>query len=453
MPSSTSYKLSLVCMISTIVPSSFALTTALSAARSVGLLNRDTSVCGGNSNLQQCGNNLPSEFCCGTDSACLPLNNTATPAVVCCPKGQDCKSIVPISCNTALQNATANPTFFLHIQDTTIKLPQCGTACCPLGYECINGQCNMLSSTSASPTSPAPATSATQSATSSSSPTAPSSTSAPSTLPSSSAVPISTSPKESHQGFSGGAFAAGFIPGIVLGLLFAFGLMWFLKRRKAKKTRYSGDFGPVSYNVSDPIYNPIHAARTDFLRRGSEHSAHSVESSQKTSGSAPTSLGFNTAAPPAQLRHKDPNDPFANFSHAYGFQTPTGVQRNDSIQSTPDRYQRSKKHTRNGSSSTSDNPYKTPTRTESRDQPSRGSNRSRHSKRSQLTRSGSTETIDVVMPPPSFVLNVQQPPPALRVPPQPHESLHGRMSTVTSLTQMMDAVGYSPETTAGVRRG
>jgi hypothetical protein len=56
--------------------------------------------------------------------------------------------------------------------------------------------------------------------------------------------------------------------------------MWVIKKRRESqsKERFSGDFGHVARQISDPIYDPQHAARTDFMRRGSRSAQPSPNS-------------------------------------------------------------------------------------------------------------------------------------------------------------------------------
>ncbi|POS80011.1 hypothetical protein DHEL01_v201584 [Diaporthe helianthi] len=91
-------------------------------------------------NFNQCGNDLPSEFCCRSTDACIPLAKKT--AVLCCPDGGTCSSIEPITCSIAVQNATAYPTSSVHSTDLDGTLPVCGRdssgsdTCCPFGYSC-----------------------------------------------------------------------------------------------------------------------------------------------------------------------------------------------------------------------------------------------------------------------------------------------------------------------------
>lgn len=270
---STFQKLAAVCIISAAVPATSALAVAVDAAQAMSLLRRaDAGICGGDSSLSQCGGNFPSAFCCPASTTCTALNDDngaggQSTSVICCPEGQDCKFIRPITCDIAQQNATLHPSNAIHTTNLTATLETCGTECCPLGYTCKSGLCTMIASGSTSASSSS-TTSAAPSSTSISTPTGGSVTSGLSPSESASASATSSAGKASG-GSNTGAIAGGVIGGIALGVLLTVLGIWIWKRRQSaeKKPRYSGDFGPVSRTVSDPIYNPAMSARTEFLRR------------------------------------------------------------------------------------------------------------------------------------------------------------------------------------------
>lgn len=91
-------------------------------------------------NFDQCGDGLPSEFCCRSTDSCIALADKSS--VLCCPDGGTCSSIQPITCSLAVQNATAYPTSSVHSIDLDGSLPVCGRdssgsdTCCPFGYSC-----------------------------------------------------------------------------------------------------------------------------------------------------------------------------------------------------------------------------------------------------------------------------------------------------------------------------
>lgn len=86
------------------------------------------------SDYSQCGNEFPSNFCCPTAGSCVSLAENTT--VLCCPDGEDCSSIEPISCNIDDYNASTTPLSPVHTTNLTGQLPTCGSQCCPFGYSC-----------------------------------------------------------------------------------------------------------------------------------------------------------------------------------------------------------------------------------------------------------------------------------------------------------------------------
>ncbi|KAF2650255.1 hypothetical protein K491DRAFT_609179, partial [Lophiostoma macrostomum CBS 122681] len=247
----------------------YLISTTISTSHAFNLFERSDPVCGGISGLSQCGDSFPSDFCCSSDTTCTRLNVTNAAAVICCPKGADCSFIQPTTCDISQLNATLHPDNQIHLANTTsVSLPKCGDKCCPLGYSCSGAMC-IASTSSTSPTSSSTAST-----------TAPTSSSPASDAPAASQTEAAPLP-QAQCGFDGKAFAAGFIPGIILGALGTLALLWLIKKRReaAERNRYSGDFGHVARTISDPIYDPAYAAaRTDFVRRGS-HSAQPSPSS------------------------------------------------------------------------------------------------------------------------------------------------------------------------------
>ncbi|KAK5110802.1 hypothetical protein LTR62_005513 [Meristemomyces frigidus] len=185
-----------------------------------------------------CGAGYPSDFTCPTDTQCLSLSTTSTKAVLCCPAGEDCQIINPVNCDQSLQNATLLPNSQLHA-DPTVPLNNCGGGCCPMGYSCNASQCQAQSA-------PPPATSAisTTHAISSTTALTPTSPSTPTSAPYSTSTPESTTvpgvgiggnapaPSSTSSKFSAAYFAAGFVPGIFLGALLTACLLLILFRKK-----------------------------------------------------------------------------------------------------------------------------------------------------------------------------------------------------------------------------
>ncbi|KAF2810400.1 uncharacterized protein BDZ99DRAFT_462975 [Mytilinidion resinicola] len=408
MLSSNLQKLSLICLISTTVPATSALATAVSAAQAVGLIQRETT-CGGNSGLSQCGASFPSDFCCPTDLKCLPINNTISISAICCPAGQDCGFIQPITCDVTQLDATLHPDNQIHTANTTdLKLEICGSACCPVGYVCQSGMCAISkpSSSASASSSLSPTASATGTALPQSSQTAASS------------PPIPTSVPSSNPGFPAKAVVAGFFPGMLLGAILAVAIIWLInKRREAAKNRYSGDFGHVARTVSDPIYDPVYAARTDFLRRGSTSVASQPSPARDTEMQMGT-VGMSLAN--ANINVNRSNTTGGKMNQ---FPSPPRAQT-----TTPRVRALFSKSPKLGLSSAARDPYTTPTRTPT----SRSSRSSRSKRRAGPERSGSTETIDVLMPAPSF-LGV----------PNADTGANGRPLTGgTTFTRLMEDAGF-----------
>jgi hypothetical protein len=385
----------------------FLLAASIPSVQASHLFLRQAQTCGGDSNLQQCGGDLPANFCCAADKVCTRVNTTDIQSIVCCPKGQDCSAIQPVPCEVSLYNATLHPDNQIHIANTTsIELPKCGSSCCPLGYACSGGMCS-LSKTKPSPTSSFPSPSSTNPASASQT----SGCTAPSTQTSSS--------------FDGKSFAAGFFPGIVIGALGVLGLMWVIKkRREADKNRYSGDFGHVARTISDPIYDPMHAARVDFNRHPSQ-SIRSTPSVQKNIGTKAAGGGGGSGGGSGGLTPKiksmwDRTPKLGGFSGWSG------------LPSNPAPPQPA---VRAGDRDPYRTPGQTPTRTRSR--------RASKAKRPIVTRSTSTETIDVLMPAPSF----------LELPKAPgmRENRLTQDSGHTTFTKLMERAGYGGDDTDHVR--
>ena len=244
------------------------------------LTARDVSTCGGLSGLDPCGSALPSNFCCPTSTICLALNTSSSvSAVICCPAGQDCVQINPVSCDESLQNVTTNPKSQLH-SDPPQQLDSCGTGCCPMGYACQNSQCMAQVAPSA------PSSSATPSS-STSSPTSSATGAAASKPTYGDSSPVKDPGSQSiDSDFNSKSFAAGFVPGIVIGAFIAALLLLLCLRRRRRssgscvdeKGRHRDtltDLGlqqpsrqPTVHgrSISEPCADMSTGHRTEFLR-------------------------------------------------------------------------------------------------------------------------------------------------------------------------------------------
>lgn len=249
-----------------------------------------------------------SAFSCPSNTECVPTL-ASNSSVICCPNTEDCTLIQPLTCDISQQDAIKYPDNLVHTSNLTASLPPCGSACCPLGYNCQGGTCVLQyqapkPSTSPSSSSASPASSSTITLSSSTS-TSKSPDSAATGAPAS-ATP--TSQPSSSGGNSKIGLAIGLTFGAVSALALILALLWCLKRRKRNQAktisakRHSQDtdfmgttprafetFGPDSTGsrnvqmtdrrtgalVSNPIAHPdfnsgMPMGRTDFLlRRGS----------------------------------------------------------------------------------------------------------------------------------------------------------------------------------------
>ena len=414
----------------------FLLTSVITSTHASSLFLREAQTCGGVSGLQQCGGSFPSDFCCPKDSTCMSLNSADVQSVICCPAGSDCAFIQPITCDVTQLNATLHPDNQMHLSDITgVELPTCGSKCCPLGYTCKSGMCSK-DETTPTPTSSATSTS---SATPTPSATKPESSSQTSGCPA--PVPV-------KQGFDGRSFAAGLFPGLVVGALGAIGLIWLINKRRETQNekKYSGDFGHVARQISDPIYDPEHAARVDFIRRPS-HSTHRSPNSYssntgKVSNGMPSKPTVGTGLTP-RIRSMWDRTPKLNF----GF-----TNNNVGLPANPNPT-RPPPAVRAGSSDR--DPYKTPTFTPKRAPSQRRTSRSSRSHRRRERepemserqqprptppeRQDSTETIDVLMPAPN--LSFLAPPKA----PGMRENRATCDSGTTTFTRLMERAGFDDE--------
>lgn len=281
---------------------------------------RDTSTCAGDSSLSSCGPSFPSSFCCPASTTCIPINGTSEASVVCCPEGKDCGFLQPITCDITFQNATLHPASPLHSLNLTATLPTCGRGCCPLGYQCRNGGCMAsVVSSSTSLTSQAPTTTAVANTASSAAASATTATSTtPVALPNESATSSPSAAANPSTSFSGKAFAAGFIPGILIGAIACSLLIYFCVRKRSARSKHNTmDFGPIGPPISEPIVHPSFSNRTDFhhspprtMARGSS----TYEVSVSGPWSPTKSLRTPASARIKSLFHRSPTPTKESFS-------------------------------------------------------------------------------------------------------------------------------------------
>jgi hypothetical protein len=262
---------------------SFATTSITTFASIHQLYTRQT--CAVDANLTACGNGLPSSWCCPPNTVCLQINNTGTQNVLCCPEnsGNDCSTIAPITCNITLQDPNLFPQASIHIGNTSLTLDSCGTSggkssCCPLGFECqtnSGGQsvCAIKASSKEPQTSGVASVSGVMT---SSIPGVGSQTEilSPPTGTAGTIVAASPSTTADSSGGGGPSRGAWAAIGVVIGLIVvacACFLLWlFRKKRKQKRSAVQSAVAELDgrqKSISEPIYDPQLAARSDFLNR------------------------------------------------------------------------------------------------------------------------------------------------------------------------------------------
>ncbi|KAH9860798.1 hypothetical protein J1614_012131 [Plenodomus biglobosus] len=364
----------------------------------------------------------------------MSLNSATVQSVICCPTGQDCAFIQTITCDVNQLDATLHPDNQMHLSDTTgINLPKCGdNKCCPLGYTCNGNMCIKDTTTptaSASPTSTSRPTSSF---------TTPASASQTSGCP----APATTS---TQQSFDGKSFAAGLFPGIVIGALSTLALIWLIRKRRESQSRprYSGDFGHVARQISDPIYDPSLAARTDFMRRGSSSVQPSPNSTDRILQGMQETRGNNTVHGLTPIiKNMWDRTPRLNF----GFNSNNNNNNSGGLPATP-----APAHPYNAPAIRAGNPksdpYATPAQKPKRihSSPRRTPSSARRpptntQQRPDHNRLNSTETIDVLMPAPSFL----EPPkfPTMR---------ENRKTSDTTFTKLMERAGFDEQGRGEVR--
>lgn len=244
-------------------------------ADSSTIMRRAPAICGGDTSLDQCPGDFPSDFCCPTTSRCLHIstNSSTVTAAICCPHDSDCTTIQPIQCSQELQNATLIPRSQLH-SDPPQQLETCGSRCCPMSYSCVNKMC--VANIAPTPSSISSGTTGAKGGSGSNSRDGDPESSA---LAGHSSGVVSSS----DHSFNGASFAAGLVPGLAIGAILAalLVLLCVRKRRRSsvtyvdnEKQRSGDDLTDLSpwratshgRSISEPTPTSSAIQRTDFLR-------------------------------------------------------------------------------------------------------------------------------------------------------------------------------------------
>ncbi|KAL5335281.1 hypothetical protein BJX70DRAFT_375444 [Aspergillus crustosus] len=267
---------------------------------------------GCSSSSQKCsGAGLPDNFCCSSTSTCVSVDSGSS--VVCCPEGQDCSYIEPITCDVIKQNASLHPNNVIKTTRLDDDLPTCGDLCCPFGYSCQGSFCALddrssstttrSTTTEESTTSPtstkttSESTDISQSATTTTAETTSdseeSTTGAIATItsdPSPTIVTLSTPTLSQYSAASDNGLAeqeiqcpafptnavlAGFFPGSVFGAVAALLLTVCIRRKQRNRLPPGEKIAQITYRnstgtlmgISEPIASDESSFRTDFLLR------------------------------------------------------------------------------------------------------------------------------------------------------------------------------------------
>ncbi|KAL2808180.1 hypothetical protein BJX63DRAFT_42247 [Aspergillus granulosus] len=286
------------------------LLTILTANASSNLYLQRSDSCPSDS--QQCtGTGLPDNFCCSSSSTCVTIDSGSS--VICCPDGQDCTYIEPITCDVTKQDASLHPGNVIKTTRLDDDLPTCGESCCPFGYTCQGDFCAMDDTPSSTSTqskttetttttttstpdttlteSPEPSTTTTDEPVSESTSATAGYISTISLDMTPTVVPISTPTLSQYSAasdntildaadtkcpaFPTNAVLAGFFPGTVFGAVAALLLIVCIRRHqrhnrppgeKVAQNTYRKSTGTL-IGISDPIPSSDSSFRTDFLLR------------------------------------------------------------------------------------------------------------------------------------------------------------------------------------------
>ncbi|KAL6868512.1 hypothetical protein J3F83DRAFT_698085 [Trichoderma novae-zelandiae] len=167
---------------------------SLVSASPAGLVFQELKCAAG---TQSCPAGLPNNFCCSEGTSCIPLAGNTT--AMCCPTGQTCEKIQPITCDVSQQDPSKNQQSPIKTSVFDVPLGKCGAdLCCPFGYSCSGDDLCVKDSDQS--TSPEEATSSTTAspADTTSTDSAPASTEPPSTFSTALVVaPVTTTPASS----------------------------------------------------------------------------------------------------------------------------------------------------------------------------------------------------------------------------------------------------------------
>ncbi|PTB81474.1 hypothetical protein M440DRAFT_1321521 [Trichoderma longibrachiatum ATCC 18648] len=311
---------------------------SFASASPAGLVFQESKCSAG---TQSCPAGLPNNFCCSEGTSCIPLAGNTT--VMCCPTGQTCEKIQPITCDVSQQDPSKNQQSPIKTSVFNVPLAKCGAdLCCPFGYSCSGDDlCVKDSDQSEAPekatssTTASPATSSDASSPASSDASSPTSSStSSSTADASSGTP---DPSSSHASNPKTVSIIGGVIGgcAVLIVLGAIAFLFIRRRNLHRKDGYSEKptvgrikhLGPgprAGSIISDPILQP-NSYRTDFIRK-----SPSIGSSISQ---RPPQIAINNGNPHQRLSIPNPFDSPSPSNHSD--HSPTGYR--DSVTSEDER--------------------------------------------------------------------------------------------------------------------
>ncbi|KAI5920077.1 hypothetical protein F4810DRAFT_455415 [Camillea tinctor] len=264
----------------------FAAVLAIASAASIRperLFERDGVCAADFTKCSQAG--LPDNFCCKTGATCIVLAGAST--VLCCPEGNKCDTISPITCNLSLQDPVANPQAEIKTTVLDGKLETCSTGCCPYGYHCNNNDCVKDSDQSQKPgtagdatssAAPSPSATSTDSASTTPDPESSTTSTAVGHGTSTTSAPAEQSPDPTAaNNMNIAAIVGGVVGGLIALIVIIAGVVLLRNRRKQKaKKRHSSSssFGNI---ISAPVpHSEYPNQRIDFLAKAQSSSIAST---------------------------------------------------------------------------------------------------------------------------------------------------------------------------------
>ncbi|KAI1504405.1 hypothetical protein F5X99DRAFT_38775 [Biscogniauxia marginata] len=258
----------------------FAAVLAIASATSIRpewLFERDGTCAADFTKCSQAG--LPDNFCCRTGATCLVLAGETT--VLCCPEGNKCDTISPITCNISLQDPVANPQAEIKTSVLDVKLETCSTGCCPFGYHCNDNDCVKDADQSKKPgsagdASPSPSSSPTSTQTAPTESASETSTTSEAVGhgTSTTAAPSTENPDPTvDTNMNTAAIVGGVVGGMIALIVIIAGVLVLRHRRKQKEKKRHSSSSSFGNIISAPVPHAEYPnQRLDFLAKAQSSS-------------------------------------------------------------------------------------------------------------------------------------------------------------------------------------